>query len=139
MSATTQLVPNEKGPGREQVLPQDLDGLRRAFAEDGYLIFRNVVSREQLSQLCARILDEFERSKRSGRLFSGGGLITGHLNCFPGEESRFAYDALQEHGIIDLIKAIFLKHACPMSGATSISRTASHSTTTRTGTSPMIS
>jgi hypothetical protein len=35
--------------------------------------------------------------------------LSGHLNCFPGEESRFDYDALQEHGIIDLIKTIFPK------------------------------
>lgn len=113
ISSTTRLVPAEEGAGREHVLPGDLDRLKKAFAEDGYLIFRNVVSRERLSQLHARILDEFERSKASGRLFSGGGLISGHLNCFPGEESRFAYEALQEHGIIDLIKAIFPKAVRP--------------------------
>ena len=35
--------------------------------------------------------------------------ISGHLNSFPGEESRFVYDALVEHGIVDLVKAVFPK------------------------------
>jgi ectoine hydroxylase-related dioxygenase (phytanoyl-CoA dioxygenase family) len=83
--------------------------LKQAFADDGYFIVKNVVSPERLSELRRRILDEFERSKQAGGLFSGGGLISGHLNCFPGEESRFAYEALQENGIIDLIKAVFPK------------------------------
>ena len=87
----------------------DVEKLKQAFAEDGYLIFRDVVSKEQLSALRTRIADEFDRSRQSGRLFSGGGLISGHLNCFPGEGSRFAYEALEKHGIIDLIKVIFPK------------------------------
>ena len=82
----------------------DVETLKQAFAEDGYLIFRDVVSKEQLSALRGRIAEEFDRAKQSGRLFSGGGLISGHLNCFPGEGSRFAYEALEKHGIIDLIK-----------------------------------
>ena len=109
MSYSAEPVPHGLAPSREPALPQDLEQFKRAFAEDGYLIFRNVVSRERLSQLCTSILQEFERARQSGRLFSGGGLISGHLNCFPGVESRFAYEALQEHGIIDLIKAIFPK------------------------------
>jgi hypothetical protein len=109
MSYSAEPVAHGLAPSREPALPQDLEQFKRAFAEDGYLIFRNVVSRERLSRLCTSILQEFERARQSGRLFSGGGLISGHLNCFPGVESRFAYDALQEHGIIDLIKAIFPK------------------------------
>jgi hypothetical protein len=85
----------------------------QALAEDGYVVFRDVVSRERLSRLAKSILDEFERAKSSGQLFSGGGLFSGHLNCFPGEESRFAYEALQEHGIVDLIKAVFPKAQRP--------------------------
>jgi ectoine hydroxylase-related dioxygenase (phytanoyl-CoA dioxygenase family) len=87
----------------------DVEKLKQAFAEDGYVIFRDVVSKEQLSALRGRIAEEFDRARQSGRLFSGGGLISGHLNCFPGEGSRFAYEALEKHGIIDLIKVIFPK------------------------------
>ncbi len=87
----------------------DIETLQKSFAEEGYFVLRNVVSQEKLSGLRTRILDEFEQTKHSGSLFSGGGLLSGHLNCFPGEESRFAYDTLQERGIIDLIKAIMPK------------------------------
>jgi len=91
---------------RTQVLGQDIDQLKQAFAEDGYLIFRNVVSRERLASLHQHLLTEFERAKQSGKLISGGGTISGHLNCFPGEAARFAYDTLDQAGIIDLIREI---------------------------------
>lgn len=90
-----------------QALSQgDLDRLQASFAEDGYVVIKDVVSRERLSELQARIQEEFERAGESGRLFSGGGLVSGHLNCFPGAESRFVYEILQERGIIDLIRTI---------------------------------
>ena len=47
-----------------------------------------------------------ERAKQSGMLFSGGGQLSGHLNCFPGEAARFAYQSLKDRGIIDVIRAI---------------------------------
>src|SRR5262249_47735429 len=73
----------------------EFEQLRQSFAETGFAIIRDVVPREWLSQLQARILEEFERIKKDGRLFSGGGTMTGHLNCFPGTESRFAYQVLE--------------------------------------------
>jgi ectoine hydroxylase-related dioxygenase (phytanoyl-CoA dioxygenase family) len=96
-------------PARTSARIGDFDQLQSTFAEQGYLVFKDIVPRERLARLHERIREEFERSKKSGQLFSGGGLITGHLNCFPGEESRFAYEALEEHGIIDLIKTVFPK------------------------------
>ncbi len=33
--------------------------------------------------------------RSSGELFSGGGLVSGHLNCFPGAGARFVYETLQ--------------------------------------------
>jgi hypothetical protein len=89
--------------GRSQ---HDLDALRLEFAERGYLIFREVVPRDRLSRLHAKLLEAFEQEKASGRLFEGGGLMSGHLNCFPGEEARFAFDALSEAGIIDIVRAL---------------------------------
>jgi ectoine hydroxylase-related dioxygenase (phytanoyl-CoA dioxygenase family) len=87
----------------------NLDYLKGAFAEDGYLVFRNVVSRERLARLNERLAQEFETAQRAGRLFAGGGTISGHLNCFPGEAARFAYEALEAQGILDLIKVLFPK------------------------------
>jgi hypothetical protein len=113
MSSSAEFVGYAQGPGARKVPMHDIESLKQAFAEEGYLIFRDVVSKERLSRLHAGILEEFERAKAAGRLFSGGGLISGHLNCFPGEQSRFAYDALEEQGIIDLIKAIFPKAVRP--------------------------
>jgi hypothetical protein len=61
----------------------------------------------RLSSLGTRVLQEFEQAKESGGLFSGGGLMSGHLNCFPGSDARSVYDELEERGVIDLVKAIW--------------------------------
>lgn len=92
----------------------DLETFQRSFARDGYVVLKNVVPREKLAALRIKILDELERSQRSSELFVGGGNISGHLNCFPGEESRFAYDALVEHGIVDLVKELAPKAFGPL-------------------------
>jgi len=90
-------------------LAAELEASKRELATNGYVVFRNVVSPTRLAELHTRILEAFEGSKRGGHLFSGGGTISGHLNCFPGQDSKFAYDALVERGIVDLVKAVFPK------------------------------
>lgn len=80
--------------------------LRDEFAVEGYLIFRNVVDREKLVALHAELSHEFERVASQGLLFSGGGSISGHLNCFPGEKARFIQETLEAEGIIGLIRSM---------------------------------
>jgi hypothetical protein len=84
--------------------PSEREQLKKAFADEGYIVLRNVVSQEKLTDLHQKIQEAFQTAKQTGTLFSGGGLMSGHLNCFPGEASRFVYDALHERGIIDLLK-----------------------------------
>jgi ectoine hydroxylase-related dioxygenase (phytanoyl-CoA dioxygenase family) len=87
----------------------DLEKFSHTYAEQGYLVLRDIVSREKLAELKAQIFDAFEGAKRSGQLFSGGGNISGHLNCFPGQSSRFALEALEERGVVELIKQLYNK------------------------------
>jgi ectoine hydroxylase-related dioxygenase (phytanoyl-CoA dioxygenase family) len=84
----------------------ELARARQEYADNGYFILRNVISRQGLTELHNSLSREFDRAAGSGDLFSGGGLVSGHLNCFPGAGSRFVYDALQDRGIIDLIKEL---------------------------------
>lgn len=93
-------------PRGSQPKPTDIEQCRELLAENGYLIFRGLVPREPLSALRRAILDEFDEARRTGRLFSGGGTASGHLNCFPGEQSRFVYRALEEQGVFALVRAI---------------------------------
>ena len=91
----------------QQPLSQsERDALKKTFEEDGYFVVKNVVSPEQLAALHRSIVTEFDRARQSGELFSGGGLMSGHLNCFPGAGSRFVYDALEARGIISLIREL---------------------------------
>lgn len=87
----------------------DLENFSRTFAEQGYVVFRDVVAKDQLTELHAQIFEAFAEAKRSGRLFAGGGQISGHLNCFPGEVSRFTYEALKQRGVIDVIQQLYPK------------------------------
>ena len=86
--------------------PEGIGQATRSFAEAGYVVLRDVVPKDKLAALHTDLMTEFDSQSRAGRLFSGGGLISGHLNCFPGEQSRFAYDAIKAHGVIDLVKAL---------------------------------
>lgn len=97
-------------PTTKRSLPADqLARARADFAEKGYAVFPGVVSKDRLTALHGRLQAEFDRMKAEGKLFEGGGNLTGHLNCFPGEDSRFVYDELVEKGIIDAIRDIFPK------------------------------
>jgi len=80
--------------------------LKKSFEEDGYFIVKNVVSPAKLAELHQNLTTTFNTAQESGRLFSGGGLVSGHLNCFPGAGSRFVYEALEARGIVDLIREI---------------------------------
>lgn len=90
----------------EKLTGSELEDAKREFASNGYFVLRNVVSPEPLGELHKALAEAFDQSSKSGVLFSGGGQVSGHLNCFPGAGARFAYDTLQERGIIDLLKQL---------------------------------
>lgn len=88
------------------VLRADIGALKRKFEQEGYLYFDRVVPAEPLSQLSATILAQLDTDRATGRLFTGGGNVSGHLNCFPGAASRFVYWALENAGIFELVQAL---------------------------------
>jgi ectoine hydroxylase-related dioxygenase (phytanoyl-CoA dioxygenase family) len=90
----------------KKLTASEIENAKEQYANDGYFVLRNVVSPERLAELHASLIREFDRAAKTGELFSGGGLFSGHLNCFPGAGARFAYDTLQECGIIDLMKQL---------------------------------
>jgi ectoine hydroxylase-related dioxygenase (phytanoyl-CoA dioxygenase family) len=93
----------------DRVAGSEIEESRQAFASNGYFVLRNVVSAQRLTELHKALSREFDSASKSGALFSGGGLVSGHLNCFPGAGARFAYDTLEERGIIDLMRQLHPK------------------------------
>jgi len=83
----------------------DIDTALTDLRRDGYVVIRGVVPKEPLAEFAQYLLDEYDRAGQDGRLFEGGGSLTGHLNCFPGERSRFIYDAVRESGVLDIVEA----------------------------------
>ncbi|MGZ4678647.1 MAG: phytanoyl-CoA dioxygenase family protein [Ilumatobacteraceae bacterium] len=81
---------------------RDIAELRRGLDQDGYAVLRGVVSKDRVAEFNDTILAEYDRAEK----FRGGGSYSGHLNCFPGEKSRFFYDELAESGLVDAIHAL---------------------------------
>jgi hypothetical protein len=80
--------------------------LAQSFDDEGYLVFPFAIGAEPLAELHELLLAEFGRARVDGRLFSGGGLVSGHLNCFPGRASRFVYDELEARGVFDVVSGL---------------------------------
>ena len=87
-------------------LPLELGEARARFAADGYLLLPGLVERSRLSSLSTAILDQYRSEVARGTLFSGGGNMSGHLNCFPGADSRFVYAALAARGVFALAQEL---------------------------------
>lgn len=83
-----------------------MQDLISAFARDGYVTLPNVISKSRLAVLTEQLRAEYNRARDAGELFSGGGTISGHLNCFPGAQSRFVYDELEQYGVFDLVRKL---------------------------------
>ena len=82
--------------------PDVVRALQRDVEEQGYAMIRGVVPREPLTEFARTITDEYERSPK----FKGGGMVTGHLNCFPGRSARFAWDEVNASGVVDAVHTI---------------------------------
>ena len=82
--------------------PDDIAELRRGLDEDGYAVLRGVVPADRVAEFNEMILSEYARAEK----FKGGGSFSGHLNCFPGEGSRFFYDEIVDAGLVDAIHAL---------------------------------
>src|ERR1700704_1376583 len=87
-------------------LAQQMQDLSSVFAREGYVMLPNVVSKSRLAALTDALRGEYARARANGELFSGGGMISGHLNCFPGAQSRFVYDELEQYGVFNLVRKL---------------------------------
>jgi ectoine hydroxylase-related dioxygenase (phytanoyl-CoA dioxygenase family) len=85
----------------------DVADLKRTFDEDGYVVLRGVLSRQVLTAVNQGLADEFARWQASNESFRGGGLLSGHLNCYPGELARGVLDELKSKGVLDLARSLF--------------------------------
>jgi len=85
---------------------QQIEDLTLTFEREGYVALPNVVSKSRLAALTDELRGEFDRARANGELFSGGGTISGHLNSFPGAQSRFVYDELDRYGVFNLVRKL---------------------------------
>jgi Phytanoyl-CoA dioxygenase (PhyH) len=80
----------------------DVSQIRRDLDDRGYTVLPEMVDRTALAALDRTLVAAYESFPK----FSGGGMISGHLNCYPGEAARFVYDTLVERGVADAMVAL---------------------------------
>jgi hypothetical protein len=85
----------------------DLAAIKRSFTEDGYFVIRGCVSKGELESVESKLRQSYEDWKRSSEHFQGGGMLSGHLNCYPGELARGVHDELKNNGTLELLQGLF--------------------------------
>ncbi len=95
--------PTPSAGGAANVAPSPAE---HAFAEQGFVLLPGVVDRDRLAALHERLVNAYRDASAAGLPFAGGGTLSGHLNCFPGAESRFVYEALERKGVFDLVRRL---------------------------------
>jgi hypothetical protein len=81
---------------------EDREALGQSLRADGYAVVPAIVAPDMLAVLNRQLIEAYESAER----FRGGGSIRGHINCFPGEDARFAFAQVEEAGIADLIRSL---------------------------------
>lgn len=85
----------------------DVPQLKRAFEDEGYIILRGIISKPELARIQQSLSEEFESWKKSNESFRGGGLLSGHLNCYPGDVAKGVVQELRDTGTLDLARTLF--------------------------------
>jgi Phytanoyl-CoA dioxygenase (PhyH) len=80
--------------------------LAESYERDGFAIIRGLVPKAVLARINSTLLDEFGRAERSGELEAAGGMFSGHLNCFPGRQSRAVYQTLEDEGVLEFVRRV---------------------------------
>lgn len=86
--------------------PYDVPALQREFGEQGYVVLKGVVSKTALALVRDQLSEEFQAWQRSTASFRGGGLMSGHLNCYPGELARGVLNELRDSGTLELTQSL---------------------------------
>lgn len=87
-------------------LGPDFHELAARFKEEGFVTLPGVVSHQVLKTLEDGLAAEFQSWQHSEKKFHGGGLLSGHLNCYPGAIARGALKELESKGILDLARRL---------------------------------
>jgi len=97
----------DTSPSPERI---DFDAATRSFEQEGFVVFRGVVDKAVLTRHSNELFEAFDAANAEKPLFEGGGgMIMGHLNCFPGEQSRLVYEALEKSGVVDFVRKLWPK------------------------------
>lgn len=83
----------------------DPASLKRTFDEEGYVVLPGLISRGELEAIQRRLGEEFDEWKASTQSFRGGGLLSGHLNCYPGDVAKGVFEELRSSGTLDLARS----------------------------------
>jgi hypothetical protein len=82
-----------------------VDDALEAIDRSGYVVLPGVVPVAPLVVLEDHLANEYRRVSTHSEMFRGGGTVSGHLNCYPGERSRVVYERIRDYGVLDIVAA----------------------------------
>jgi len=84
----------------------DTAKVKETFDEQGYVVLPGLVTKAELHSVQQRLTEEFETWQRSGAAFRGGGVLAGHLNCYPGKIASGVLSQLTQAGVLKLAQQL---------------------------------
>jgi hypothetical protein len=85
---------------------RDVEATKRAFTEDGYFVLPSCISQAECESVEKRMFEAFDDWKRGSERFQGGGLLSGHLNCYPGVVARGVMNELKDNGTLEMLQKL---------------------------------
>jgi hypothetical protein len=83
-----------------------IEDCHRMLDADGYAVVRGVVDPDVLQTFAGAVDTAYSKMAAEGGLLNGGGSFSGHLNCYPGEAARAAYEQVRDSGVLDVIRSV---------------------------------
>jgi hypothetical protein len=78
----------------------------RAIEDQGYTVLPGLIDQDVTTELDSLINAGYHEIIESGALLAGGGLFSGHLNCYPGLAARRAYECVMGSGVVDIVRQL---------------------------------
>ncbi|HKY39980.1 MAG TPA: phytanoyl-CoA dioxygenase family protein [Polyangiaceae bacterium] len=79
---------------------------QREFSEQGYVMLPGLISQPELRRVANQLAQEFDGWNARKDRFQGGGLMSGHLNCYPGRLASGVVKELREAGVFELTQSL---------------------------------
>lgn len=106
--------------------PAILANARETWAREGYLFLPDAMPKDLLANLRSEIVGAFAEASKDFAKNRIGGTLHGHLNCFPGEQTKAFADKVESLGIKQIMEEAVGESLTLISAGCNINMPGSH-------------